>query len=416
MKNVTAVILAAGRGTRMKTETPKVLHRIGSQPILANVLDSLEGSGISDLIAVVGYKGEAIEKAFKGRARFVRQQKQLGSGHALLQAVGVMKGKSGKVLVACGDAPLITGGTYSRMLKKYAESGASCVVLTARVEDPAGYGRIVRDGSGEVAGIVEEKDASHEEKEIREINVGAYCFNKKDLKRFIKGIELNEKKKEFYLTDIVKVFRKNGKKTVSADCDEKEAMGINSRIDLAEAGKRVNRNKLDELMAAGVTITDPGTTFIDNSVSIGADTIIFPCTIIEGGVKIGAKCLIGPFARLRPGTKVGDGVEIGNFVEICRSEIGKGTRIKHHTYLGDTVVGKNVNIGAGTITANYDGKNKNRTVISDNAFIGVGARLVAPVKVGKGAKVGAGSVVTKNKDVPAGKTVMGVPARLFEKK
>jgi len=259
--------------------------------------------------------------------------------------------------------------------------------------------------------IVEAKDATEEEIKINEVNTGTYCFNRKELEKFIHDIGMNEKKKEFYLTDIVEIFVKNKKKVCAASCGDSEAIGINTRRDLAVVNKIANKRNIDKLMDAGVTIIDPDTTYIASDVKIGQDTVIFPSTVIEPGVKIGRRCKIGPFARLRPGTALLDDVEIGNFVELCRSKIGEKTKIKHHTYLGDTCVGRNVNIGAGTITANYDGKNKSRTVIEDGVFVGVGAVLIAPVEIGKYAVVGAGSVVTKNKNVRAGETVVGIPAR-----
>jgi len=254
-----------------------------------------------------------------------------------------------------------------------------------------------------------------EEKKINEINVGTYCFARECLKEFISGIKLNKKKKEFYLTDIVDIFVTRGKKVAAAHCDSEEAIGINSRKDLSRVNAIMNKKKIENLMEKGVTIVDPETTYIDESAIIGRETVIFPNTVIEEDVEIKRACRIGPFARLRPGTRLSEEVEIGNFVEICRTKIGTKTRVKHHTYLGDAIVGRRVNIGAGVITANYDGKNKFCTKIEDDAFIGVGVIFVAPVKIGKGAKIGAGSVVTKNKNVGAGETVMGVPARPYKR-
>jgi len=416
MKKITAVILAAGLGTRMKSDIPKVLHPIGSETMLGKVVSNLKKAGIDDIIAVVGHQADIVEDLFRGGMRFVRQPELLGSGDALAHAVDYLGKSDGEILVTCGDTPLITADTYKKVVKTHRKEGAACTVLTCDLENPKSYGRIIRDENGAVLRIVEEKDASRSEKKETEINVGTYCFDRAELTEHIRKIELNEKKKEFYLTDIVDILSRTGKKVVAQDCAPGEMIGVNSRRDLAEANRIENRNCLDRLMDAGVTVMDPGTTRVDSSAVIGRDTIIFPNTVIEGDVTIAAGCSIGPFARLRPGTRLAKEVEIGNFVEICRTEIGERTRVKHHTYLGDTSVGRDVNIGAGTITANYDGKNKHRTVIEDEVFIGVGAVLIAPVRVGKGAKVGAGSVVTKNKDVPPGKTVVGVPARLFDSK
>jgi len=411
MDNMTAVILAAGLGARMKSALPKVLHPIGSGTILGRIIANLKKAGMTDIIAVIGHKADVVKSHFGSDIRFVRQPELLGSGDALAHAVDYMDNSEGDVLVTCGDTPLISDKTYRRIVEKHLTGKNSCTVLTCALPDPTSYGRIIKDGGGNISRIVEEKEVSAEEKKITEINVGTYCFRKADLKRFIRDIEINEKKKEFYLTDIIDIFARNGGKIVSENCNADEAIGVNSRKDLALVNKIVNEKSIEKLMKTGVTVIDPATTYIDETAVIGRDTVIYPSTVIESGVTVGAECRIGPFARLRPGTKLSDGVEIGNFVEICRTEIGEGTKVKHHTYLGDTVIGSGVNVGAGTITANYDGKNKHRTVIEDNAFIGVGARLIAPVRIGKGAKVGAGSVVTKNKDVRDGETVVGVPAR-----
>ncbi|MGB2599993.1 MAG: NTP transferase domain-containing protein [Candidatus Omnitrophota bacterium] len=411
MNNVTAVILAAGAGTRMKTELPKVLHPLGSGTILGKVVSRLKQAGIQDIVAVVGYKAELVEKVFGKDVSFVRQPELLGSGNALACAVRSLKDKGGAILVTCGDVPLIEAATYEGLLREHTKGSDSCTFLTCNMEEASSYGRIVRDAQGNAQRIVEEKDASEEEKNIKEINVGTYCFKSAELGKYIDDIEINEKKKEFYLTDIVEILVRNGGKVSTRSCEVDEIIGINSRKDLAVANKMLNKKTLEKLMDSGVTIIDPDSTYVGEGAEIGKDTVIFPCTVIASDVKIAEGCKIGPFARLRPGTRISSGAEIGNFVELCRTEIGEGTKVKHHTYLGDTVVGKNANIGAGTITANYDGENKFPTVIEDGAFIGVNAVLIAPVKIGKDAKVGAGSVVTKNKDVQAGQTVAGVPAK-----
>jgi bifunctional UDP-N-acetylglucosamine pyrophosphorylase/glucosamine-1-phosphate N-acetyltransferase len=416
MKDVTAVILAAGAGTRMKTGLPKVLHQLGSGTILGKVVSSLKKAGINDIIAVVGYKAELVEKAFEGDISFVRQPELLGSGDALSCAIRELKDIKKDILVTCGDTPLIEAETYEGLLLEHLETEASCTFLTCSMQDPSSYGRIARDAEGNVQKIIEEKDASGKEKDIKEVNVGTYCFQGARLSKFIEKIVINEKKKEFYLTDIVEIFVRNGEKVATRGCEADEVIGINSRKDLAVARKMLNRKTIEKLMESGVTVIDPDTTFVDEGAEIGKDTVVFPCTVIASDVKIAENCKIGPFARLRPGTRISSGAEIGNFVELCRAQIGEGTKVKHHSYLGDTVVGKNVNIGAGTITANYDGKNKHRTVIEDDAFIGVGAVLIAPVRIGKGAKVGAGSVITKGKDVRPGETVVGVPAKPLAQK
>ena len=416
MKNITAVILAAGLGTRMKTNIPKVLHPVGSQTMLGKIISNLREAGIEDIIAVVGYKADIIEEFFKGKVRFARQPELLGSGDALAHAVDFMPEGKGTVLVTCGDTPLIKAETFKRLVSTHRKDASSASLLTCKMEDAASYGRIVRDAKGKIQRIVEDKDLEGKEKNIREVNVGTYCFESSELKKFIRDIELNEKKKEYYLTDIIDILKKKNKKIVSSSCMTEEAIGVNSRKELAEVNRIANTEKIESLMASGVTVLDPETTFIDDAVKIGKDTIIYPNTVIEGDVEISSGCKIGPFARLRPGTRVKKNAEIGNFVELVRSEVGENSKVKHHTYLGDTLVGKNVNIGAGTITANYDGKKKHRTVIRDNAFIGVGVIMIAPVKIGERAIVGAGSVITKKRDVPAGGTVVGVPARPLQKK
>lgn len=398
----------------MKSDTPKVLHKILGRPVIAYILDALKATGIKEIIVVAGY-GSHLLKGEVGAAKIAIQKKLLGSGDAVVSARKYLESAAGDVLVTCGDAPLIRPGTFRRLIAKHKSSGASATVLTAKVSDPSEYGRIVRDASGRVLNITEHKDASESERAIDEINVGTYCFKCADLFAALSKVRPDNNKKEYYLTDTLSIIRGRMSKQVSAVLaeDESEVIGINTRMDLAEASMRLKNTVLEDLMARGVTIEDPATTTIYPGARIGQGTVIKPNTMIESGVTIGKNCEIGPFARIRPGTTVGDRAEIGNFVELVRTKVGKGTKVKHHTYLGDTTVGKNVNIGAGTITANYDGKNKNRTLIGDGAFIGVGAILIAPVKIGPRATVGAGCVVPKGHDVPAGATVVGVPAKVL---
>lgn len=416
MKNVKAIILAAGKGTRMKSDVPKVLHKIGSGTILGEIVRSLKDAGIKDITVVVGHKGDLVKERFRNEnIKFVTQEKLLGSADAARAAIKGAEKIKGSVLVACGDTPLISADTYRRLVSAHAGPGVAGIVLTCRVKNPYSYGRIVRDKKGNVKAIVEEADATEKEKKIDEINVGTYVFHGEEFGKYLSEIKKNEKKGEFYLTDIIGVIAGKRKKVLAEPCSAEEMIGVNSRNDLAAVSKIVNRRTIEKLMDSGVTVVDPETTYIDKEAVIGKDTVIYPCTVIHENVVIAGRCSVGPFARLRPGTKLHEGSEIGNFVELARTEIGENTKVKHHTYLGDTTVGKNANIGAGTITANYDGKNKNKTVIKDRAFIGVGVTLIAPVEIGEGAVVGAGSVVTKNRNVPAGETVVGVPARLFKK-
>jgi bifunctional UDP-N-acetylglucosamine pyrophosphorylase / glucosamine-1-phosphate N-acetyltransferase len=416
LKKIEAIILAAGLGTRMKSETAKVLHKVHGRPILGFILDALTSAGIKDKTVIVSAKDNSIKKAFP-EINTINQKKPLGSGDALKEARKSFNNSSGDIIVLCGDTPLISSDTIKKLIKKHTSENLSCTLLTVRVQNPKGYGRIVRDERGEVLKIVEEKDLSVYEEVIDEINVGAYCFNTKDLSCYIDQIKMNNIKKEFYLTDIVDILKNNGKSISTVICEsEEESLGINSKKDLALANSIIKYRVLERFMSLGVTIIDPESTHIDMDTEIGEDTVVYPSTIIEKNVKIGKMCSIGPFARLRKGTVIKDNVEIGNFVEIVRSTISSGTKIKHLTYIGDAEIGKKVNIGAGVITANYDGKNKNKTFIDDEAFIGVRSVLIAPLKVGKGAMIGAGSVVTKNKHVPAGKTVVGVPAKVLQKK
>jgi bifunctional UDP-N-acetylglucosamine pyrophosphorylase / glucosamine-1-phosphate N-acetyltransferase len=418
MKDIVAVVLAAGKGTRMKSAVPKVLHELLGKPMISYVLDSVRNAGITDIITVVGHGSDILQQsgALEG-TRVVEQKKLLGSGDAVATAGRLLGKYKGTVLVIYGDTPLVKTETISRLLIKHKDAGATMTLLTAELKDPTGYGRIVRDTDGRIVKIVEEEHARLYEEVINEVNVGTYCFQAADLFAALTEVRPDSVKKEIFLTDAVDVLHKRAKVMEAVRIEDIEEMiGINSRKDLAEATARLRRRVIDEIMASGVTVEDPATTTIYPGTKIGQDTVIHPNTFIGPDVVIGTRCHIGPFARLTSRVAVGNDILIGNFVELVRSAIGDGTKIKHHTYLGDTTVGKNANIGAGTITANYDGKNKNKTVIEDEAFIGVGARLVAPVRIGSGAVVGAGCVVLKNHNVPKGATVVGVPARVIGKK
>ncbi|MFA6142604.1 MAG: sugar phosphate nucleotidyltransferase [Candidatus Omnitrophota bacterium] len=417
MKNVVAIILAAGRGTRMKSDTPKVLHNLLGTPIIFYVIDALNNAGVKDIITVAGYGSPLLKRAIGRRTKFVIQKKLLGSGDAVIRAKAVLgSGFSGNVLVICGDTPLVKYETIKDLINKHNNSGASATILTAKLKDPTGYGRILRDDGKSVSKIVEEIEAGLYEEVIDEINVGTYCFKAKDLYEALAVVKPDNRKKEIFLTDVIEILHNKGRRIESVLTeDESSAIGINDRSGLAEASAVLKKRILDSLMLSGVTVEDPATTTIYPGVEIGRDTVIRPNTVIESGVTIGQRCLIGPFARLRGGVKLDTEVEVGNFVELVRTTIGARARVKHHTYLGDAIVGRDVNIGAGTITANFDGVKKNRTIIEDGAFIGVGARLIAPVKVGRRATVGAGCVVPKNKNVPGGATVVGIPARIIRK-
>ncbi|MEK6733171.1 MAG: DapH/DapD/GlmU-related protein, partial [Candidatus Omnitrophota bacterium] len=319
-------------------------------------------------------------------------------------------------LILYGDTPLLSQDIIQKLIEKHIETEASCTLLTAQLKNPTGYGRVIRSSGNKIVKIVEELDASIYEKVIEEINVGVYCFNKRALFYSLEKIQPENKKEEYYLTDTIEVLTKSNMLVESVTTgDTEEFLGVNTRSELAKAESVMRKRILAGIMDSGVTIVDPDNTYIEHGAKIGRDTVIYPYTFIENNVKIGPDCSIGPCARLRTGTVVANNVGIGNFAELVRSSVGENTKIRHQCYIGDTIIGKNVNIGAGTIVANYDGKEKHKTVIEDNAFIGTGTILVAPVKIGKGAVTGAGSVVTKNKNVPAGKTVIGIPARLLNK-
>ena len=418
MKNITAVILAAGRGTRMKSDTPKVMHEILGLPMISYVVDSIKDIGIKDIVLVTGFGSEKIKDFFDGtNIKTVLQKKLLGSADAVKAALKGYRKKNGNILVVYGDTPLIKSQTLKRLIERHSSSGSGLTLLTAVLKNPTGYGRIIRNTDGKMLKIAEEDEATSHKKEIKEINVGTCLFRTEDLSLALKEIRPENVKKEYYLTDAVKIFSGAGKRIDSIMVDDlNEMIGVNSRVELAQAANIIKNRIMEEIMESGVTIQDPGTTTIYPGVKIGRDTIIYPNTIIESDVVIGDSCHIGPFAHIRPGTRLGHKVEVGNFVELVRTEVRDFTKVKHHTYLGDTKVGKNVNIGAGTITANYDGKNKNKTIIGDGSFIGVGAILIAPVKIGKKALVGAGTVVLKGHNIKDGATAVGVPARILERR
>ncbi|MBN2452998.1 MAG: NTP transferase domain-containing protein [Candidatus Omnitrophica bacterium] len=415
MKDIVAIVLAAGRGTRMNSDIPKVLHRIFGKPIISYVLGSLRESGVADIITVAGFGSDKLRETVD--TRIVIQKKLLGSGDAVASATGALGKYEGDVVVICGDTPLVSANTIRELIAKHRASGASATLTTAVLKDPMEYGRIVRSEDGRITKIVEEIKAELHEKAINEVNVGTYCFKSRDLFDALGQVKRDPKKGESFLTDTVEILRRAGKSVESISIkDADEMIGINSRKDLARAASILKNRILDELMLSGVTIEDPATTTVYPDARIGRDTVIRPNTFIGPDVEIGKACSIGPFARITGNVRVGNEVIIGNFVELVRTVIDDGCRVKHHTYLGDTTLGRKVNIGAGTITANYDGKNKNKTVIEDGAFIGVGSVLIAPIRIGKAATVGAGCVVLRGNDVPSGKTVVGVPARILEKR
>lgn len=427
-----AVVLAAGKGTRMKSKLPKVLHKAGGREMINQVFDILKKIEIDEIVAVLGHGAELVEAKLAYPAKVVLQKEQLGTGHAVMQAADHIA-PGDEILVICGDTPLFTENTLKEALEMHQNSQASVTVLTSILENPKGYGRILRSEDGKnVLGIVEEKDATNEQKKICEINTGTYVFDGKFLKENLFKIDNKNSQGEYYLTDLLKLANDAGQKTSGYILsDPGEALGINDREQLAEASAILRKRKIRQLMLDGVTFIHPETAYIDSQVKISQDVIIYPNVIIEGETEIGedniigpdtliidskigsgnqiekskilestvgSECNIGPYAYLRPGADIRDKVKIGDFVEIKKSIIGEGSKVPHLTYVGDAEVGTKVNIGCGTITCNYDGKNKHKTTMKDNSFIGSNTNLVAPVTVGEGAYIGAGSTITI--DVP----------------
>lgn len=430
MDSVVAVILAAGQGTRMKSDTPKVLHPVCGKSMIRHVVDSARAAGMRRVIVVVGHGAEKIRAELGDSVEYAFQEEQLGTGHAVLQAEQLLESFDGTVVILYGDVPALSGATLSRLIKTHASEQNIVTVLTAFLDDPTGYGRILYDEEGCVARIVEDRDATPEEKTIKEINSGTYCFKKTFLFDALKKTPRGNAQNEYYLTDAVEFIRRENLKTGAFRLeDAREIMGVNTRLQLAEVGCYMRSRILEELMLEGVTIIDPSSTFIDADCEIERDVTIYPFTIIEGKCKICSHSVIGPFSRLkdvavgeysvveasnligcvvergasvgpysyiRPGTVVKDNAKVGAFVEVKKSTIGNNSKVPHLSYIGDTTIGDGANIGAGTITCNYDGKKKHATVIGNNVFVGSNTNFVAPVTVGDGAIIGAGSTITKH--------------------
>jgi bifunctional UDP-N-acetylglucosamine pyrophosphorylase/glucosamine-1-phosphate N-acetyltransferase len=433
------VVLAAGKGTRMKSERPKVLHRISGVPMIAYPLETAARLEPRSITVVLGHEAENVRAALAGQPglRFVIQEPQLGTAHALLAAEQSLAGASGTLLVLSGDVPLLKVETLERLLHEHAATGAAATVLTALVDDPHGYGRIIRsaDSGHGLTRIVEQRDATPAEREVREINTGIYALALDGLFEAIRAIDSRNAQGEYYLPDLITVYQRRKLRVEAVTvADPGEIRGVNSLADLAEIGRALRRLKAAALMADGVTIEDPHTTYVDRDVTVGADTIIHPGVFLEGRTKVGARCelhggarivdshvaddvvvlnhcvivessiesgvTIGPFAHLRADAKIGRRAKVGNFVEIKKTVLGEGSKSMHLTYLGDAVIGAGVNIGAGTITCNYDGIQKQTTTIEGGAFIGSDTQLIAPVTVGHDAYVGTGTTVRE--DVPAG--------------
>lgn len=413
-KKIAGIILAAGKGTRMHSDTPKVLFSLCGRPIISYALELFNALKIKERVVVLGYKWKEVKEYVPDNFKIAIQRQPLGTADAVkvgLKALGDFKGV---VLVLYADNPLIKKETLAELLDYHFKTEAELTLLTAELQNPKGYGRILRDKYGAVCRIIEETDLNEYEKKIKEINSGVFCFEKSCLVGALGKIKPNPKKKEYYLTDIVEILYRQGSiiETFKVK-DKEEILGINSLLDLSKAQKIMQIRINEEYLSKGINIVNPETTFISYGTKIGAGTTIYPFTIIEKNVKIGKSCFIGPFIRLRENTVVKDNVVLGNFLEVVRTEIGEETLVKHFGYLGDSQIGKRVNIGAGTVTANFDGKKKNKTIIKDNAFVGSDTILVAPVKLEENALTGAGSVITK--DVKKNTTVVGVPARPLSK-
>jgi len=430
------LILAAGKGTRMKSDLPKVIHPILNRPMLNYVLDAVSNLKPDITYIIVGYKKEMICSAVDNlslNVEYVIQNRQLGTGHAISRAESKLKNFRGDILIINGDCPAITGNELKKFVSKHSKNRSTLSLITSEIENPYGYGRIVRDGANKLHSIIEEKDASLQIKKINEVNSGIYCVKSQFLWEALKKLRTKNRQKEYYLPDIVEyAVGKKMKITTHNVRDSDEILGVNDKAELSKLERILKFRILKKLYMAGVTVVDPESTFISPDVRIGSDTVIQPGTYIFGNTKIGKSCsigpnvyiedtaignnveikfssymssckiknnvIIGPFAHLRPEANIGNNSKIGNFVEIKKSKIGNRSKIPHLSYVGDANVGNNVNIGAGTITCNYDGVSKHQTIIEDNVFIGSDSMLVAPVKVGKGATTAAGSTITKDVD------------------
>ena len=423
-----AVILAAGQGTRIKSNIPKVLHKVCGKEMVNHVIDNMREAGIEDVNVIIGNGSELVKESTKDRnVSYSLQEEQLGTGHAVKCAKEFLQGKDGVVAVFTGDSPLTRVETIEKLIKEHIEKGNKATLLSAYVDDPTGYGRIIRDDNKEVLKIVEHKDCNEEELKVNEMNAGMYCFDIKSLLSSLEELNNNNVQGEYYLTDVIGILKDKKEKVGALVTDYEDTLGVNSRAQLAEVEKvlrkRINKFHLDN----GVTLIDPDTTYIGVDVIIGKDTVIYPNNILEGYTKIGESCTIlqnsrikdsiiedevevqasvilnsrigknttvGPFAYIRPESTIGEGVRIGDFVEVKKSSIGNGTKVSHLTYIGDAEVGSGCNFGCGTVVVNYDGKTKNKTIIGDHSFIGCNTNLISPVEVQDNTYIAAGSTIT----------------------
>lgn len=427
-----AIVLAAGQGKRMKSKLYKVLHPVCGKPMVSHVLDAVRKASCERSIVIVGHGAEAVQGVLGQSAEYALQSEQLGTGHAIMQAKPMLGEEEGITVVICGDTPLVRSETVEAMIALHTARGAAATILTAKLENPTGYGRIIRGSDNGVLRIVEHKDCSAEELAVQEINTGTYCFDNRKLFQALDQVTNQNNQGEYYLTDVIGILQRDGNAIAAYLVeDPAEAIGVNDRIALGEAERFMRLRINAQHQTNGVTLIDAGQTYIDSDVTIGADTVIYPGTILRGQTIIGEDCVIGPatelsnsnigsgstlrqtvadnaevgegcsvgpYAFLRPGTKLGNNVKIGDFVEIKNTIIGENSKVPHLSYVGDAVVGANVNIGCGAITANYDGYNKSKTEIGDNVFVGSNSNLIAPLKIGNGAYIVAGSTITHNVD------------------
>ncbi len=428
-----AVVLAAGQGTRMKSDLYKVLHPVCGKAMVQHVIDAVSAIDITQVVTVVGHGADSVKSVLGTKSNFVFQDAQLGTAHAVMKAEPLLSGKPGTTVVLCGDTPLIKVSTLENLLAVHMSNNASATVLTAIAPDPTGYGRIIRDTDGHVTKIVEHKDCDEGQLRVREFNTGIFCFDNQLLFETLKKVGNQNTQNEFYLTDVIEILQQENK-TVTAFCtpDFDETLGVNDRVQLAQAERIMQCRINEQHMRNGVTITDPAATYIHANVVIGRDSLIRPGSVITGTTAIGENCIIGPnseihncqignsvtirqsttfdstiaheaqvgpFAHIRPTSELGRGVKIGNFVEVKKATIDTNSKVSHLSYIGDAKIGRDVNIGCGTITVNYDGKSKFQTTIEDGSFVGCNANLIAPVVIGKNAIIAAGSTITS--DVPA---------------
>ena len=398
-QDIVAVILAAGKGTRMKSNKSKLVHKIYGKEIVKRVVETAKKSDIEDVVAIVGYKKEQVQLVLGDSVKYAYQEEMLGTGHAVLQAEKYLKDKNGKVVVLSGDVPIIRPETIKNLVRKSIDNKEYATLVTAIYNNPKGYGRIIRDIGGSVQEIVEEKDANEDQRKIQEINAGIYCFDIQELLKALKELKPDNAQGELYLTDVVKIMNRKGLKTGAVIIqDNTEILGVNDRMQLELLTKVLKMRINQEHMKNGVTIEDIDNTYIYDDVQIGVDTVIHPNTTIKSDVVIGENCEIGPNAYIREGCRLANKVKIGSFVEIKKAIIGEGAKVPHLSYMGDCQIGAKTNIGCGTITCNYDGFNKSKTIIGEGSFIGSNTNLVAPVTLGKNSFIAAGSTITD--DVP----------------